>query len=82
MSEQTKIAALAWAEPTQRSSARSALRGAHRLTGTEPGSRTVAIQIPEGLAQRIYEQHVLSAPGVAEGFEHANKAIEDWKQSL
>lgn len=81
MSEQTKIAAGAWAEPTQKSSARSPLRGVHRLGAVEPGSRK-AIQIPAGLGERIYEQHVLSTSGVAEGFTHANKLIEDWKQSL
>lgn len=81
MSEQTKIAARSWAESTQKSSARSRLRGVHRLAIAEPGSRK-AIQIPAGLGERIYEQHVLSASGVAEGFTHTNKLIEDWKQSL
>jgi hypothetical protein len=81
MSEQMKNAALGWVEPTQKSSARSALRGIHRFAVTEPGSRQ-AVKIPTELAQRIYEQHVLKTPGVAEGFEHANKVIENWKQSL
>lgn len=81
MSERMKTAARSWAESTQKSSARSPLRGVHRLAVAEPGSRK-AIQIPKELGQRIYEQHVLTAPGVAEGFEQANATIKDWEKSL
>jgi len=82
MSEQLETAALHWAESAQKTPARSALRGAYRLAVMEPGSRKPVKKIPKEFAERIYEQHVLRTPGVSEGFDHANKIIEGWKQSL
>lgn len=82
MSEQFKTAALHWAESAQKTPVRSALRGSYRLAVTEPGRRAPVKKIPKDLAERIYEQHVLKTPGVAEGFDHANRLIEDWEQSL
>lgn len=81
MPKQMQSATLQWAEPAQKTS-RSRLRGAHRLAVTEPGSRRPVKRISKSFGDRIYEQHVLTAPDVAEGFDHANKTIEDWKQSL
>jgi hypothetical protein len=82
MSEQFKTAALHWAESAQKTPMRSTLRGTHRLAVTEPGSQTPVKKIPKKLAERIYEQHVLNTPGVAEGFDQANQLIENWEQSL
>lgn len=39
-------------------------------------------KLPIDFAQRVHEHKVLTTPGVAEGFEHANRIIEGWKNSL
>jgi len=49
---------------------------------TEAGPRVALKKLPAGFAERVYEQKVLTSPGVAEGFEHANDIIEGWKKSL
>lgn len=38
--------------------------------------------LPADFAERVHEHKVLTSPGVAEGFEHANEIIEGWKKSL
>jgi hypothetical protein len=39
-------------------------------------------KLPVDFAERVHEHKVLTTPGVAEGFEHANEIIEGWKNSL
>lgn len=49
---------------------------------SEAGASVALKQLPSGFGESLHEQRVLTTPGVTKGFEHANKVIEDWKQSL
>ena len=73
-----------WARSVQRSEtpASTPVRGYHGVAAAERGNRVVLKKLPQGLADRIREQYVLTTPGVAEGFREANALIEGWKTSL
>lgn len=84
MAVQTKANTPRWARSLQRVErpATTPVHGHHRGAAVERGSRVVLKKLPKGFADHLHEQHVLTTPGVAEGFDRANEAIEDWKQSL
>lgn len=73
-----------WMTATQRLErpALEPIRGHHRATAIESLPATRLRRIPKDLGDRLREQAILSTPGVAEGFDEANAAIEDWKRSL
>jgi hypothetical protein len=84
MSAQAKQMTRGWATSMQRVErpAASPVRGHHHAAATERGTRTILKPLPKGFADRLREQHVLRAPGVAEGFDRVNALIEDWEKSL
>lgn len=72
-----------WAQALQgnRYSAPTPERAVHFDMG-EAAPHTALKKLPANFSERLHEHKVLTTPGVAEGFAHASKVIEDWKQSL
>lgn len=73
MSDQLKTAALHWAESTQKSPARSSLRGIHRVA-VEPDTRQPIKKIPAKFGQRIME--TLMAQGYRESADADRRLAE------
>ncbi len=72
-----------WAHSLQRTE-RTALppeRAVHY--GLNEAARQIELkELPADFAERVAEQRILRTPGMAEGFDHANKVVKDWMQSL
>lgn len=74
-----------WGRSTQKThyAEQSALRGIHRHSLIEPGSRKVNLaQFPPDFAERVRQQRALTTDGLDEGLAQTDKLIEGWKQSL
>jgi hypothetical protein len=72
-----------WAHSVQRTDTPEIARERAMHYGVRENRAGITLkQLPADFAERVYQQKVLTTPGVAEGFDHANKLIEDWKQSL
>lgn len=51
--------------------------------GVAEASAKVLVQtLPADFGERLHEHKVLSTPGLNEGLEQTDRAIEDWEQSL
>lgn len=83
MQSETEADNRRWAQSLQRAErSQSAPERAVHFDLAESGSVVALKKLPADFAERVYEQKVLTSPGVSEGFDAAAEAIENWKQSL